>query len=69
MMMQTVKATELSEKQKQEIDELALQRVRAMNSDEYLCQRIDEKVHAMEAHLRDWFHHCFTRYQNKSSGQ
>lgn len=68
-MTQTVKATELSEKQKQEIDEMALERVRAMNSDEYLCQRIDDKVHAMEAHLQSWFQHCFTRHQSKNSGQ
>jgi len=45
----------LTEKQKDEIDEIALERVRAMNSDEYLCQRIDQKVHAMEAHLVDYF--------------
>lgn len=39
---------ELTEQQKEEIDEFALQRVRAMNSDEFLCQDIDAKIHAME---------------------
>lgn len=45
----------LTEKQKEEIDEIALERVRAMNSDEYICQRIDQKVHAMESHLAEYF--------------
>lgn len=46
---------ELSVKQKQEIDEIALQRVRAMNSDEYLCQDIDRKIHAMGESVKAYF--------------
>lgn len=34
---------ELTEKQKEEIDLIALQRVDAMNSDEFLCNTIDQK--------------------------
>lgn len=45
----------LTETQKEEIDEIALQRVRAMNSDEFLCQRIDEKIHAMEENIKAYF--------------
>lgn len=45
----------LTETQKEEIDEIALQRVRAMNSDEFLCQRIDEKIHVMEENIKAYF--------------
>lgn len=55
---------ELTEEQKQEIDLIALQRVEAMNSDEFLCQRIDEKVHAMEEHLKAYFNRCFSLHLN-----
>lgn len=68
MMTQQANKPELSERQKEEIDEMALNRVQAMNSDEYLCQRIDEKVHAMEDHLKAYFHLRFSAHQNKSSG-
>ncbi len=66
-MTQQVNNPELSERQKDEIDEMALDRVRAMNSDEYLCQRIDQKVQAMEDHLKAYFHQRFSAHQNKSS--
>ncbi|MGB2535191.1 hypothetical protein [Hafnia paralvei] len=45
----------LTETQKEEIDEIALQRVRAMNSDEFLCQSIDKKIHAMEENIKAYF--------------
>lgn len=66
-MTQQVNKVELSERQKNEIDELALERVQAMNSDEYLCQRIDQKVQEMEEHLKAYFHQRFSFHQNKSS--
>lgn len=66
-MTQQVNKPELSERQKDEIDEMALERVRAMNSDEYLCQRIDQKVQEMEDHLKEYFHQCFSAHQHKSS--
>lgn len=46
---------ELTEKQKEEIDEIALQRIRAMNSDEFLCQDIDKKIHAMGESVKAYF--------------
>lgn len=46
---------ELTEKQKEVIDEFALQRVRAMNSDEFLCQEIDQKIHAMGESVKAYF--------------
>jgi len=66
-MTQQANKPEISERQKEEIDEMALDRVRAMNSDEYLCQRIDQKVLAMEDHLKEYFHLRFFAHQNKSS--
>lgn len=57
---------DLSDRQKQEIDELALSRVEAMNSDEFFCQEIDQKVEKMEAHLRDYFHKRFA-FHHKSN--
>ncbi|ERK08377.1 hypothetical protein [Serratia fonticola] len=60
---------ELTEAQKQEIDLIALQRVEAMNSDEFLCQRIDEKVHAMEEHLKAYFNRCFSLHLNNKHSE
>lgn len=65
-MTQQANTPNLSERQKEEIDEMALDRVRAMNSDEYLCQRIDQKVQAMEEHLKAYFHLRLSVHQNKS---
>jgi len=66
-MTQQQNKPELSERQKEEIDLMALNRVEAMNSDEYLCQRIDQKVQAMEENLKEYFHLRFSFHQNKSS--
>ncbi|AJJ10060.1 hypothetical protein CH64_1469 [Yersinia rohdei] len=56
---------DLTEKQKEEIDIMALQRVRAMNSDEFFCNSIDQKVHSMEEHVRNYFQSRFTFHLNK----
>ncbi|KNC06402.1 hypothetical protein AC791_17535 [Klebsiella sp. RIT-PI-d] len=48
--------SDLSEKQKAEIDEFALQRVRALNNDEFLCQQIDKKIHGMGESVKAYFH-------------
>ena len=66
-MAQSQNKPELSERQKEEIDLMALNRVDAMNSDEYLCQQIDQKVQSMEEHLKDYFHLRFAFHQGKSS--
>lgn len=66
-MMTQQNKPELSERQKEEIDLMALNRVESMNSDEYLCQRIDQDIQAMEDHLKDYFHLRLSFHQNKSS--
>lgn len=47
--------SDLNEKQKAEIDEFALQRVRALNNDEFLCQEIDKKIHEMGETVKAYF--------------
>lgn len=59
---------ELTEKQKEEIDEIALQRIRAMNSDEFLCQDIDKKIHAMGESVKAYFKTRLT-FHTKASKQ
>ncbi|MBS0846976.1 hypothetical protein [Citrobacter sp. JGM124] len=66
-MTQQQNKPELSERQKEEIDLMALSRVEAMNSDEYLCQRIDQKVQSMEETLKDYFHLRFSFHKKNSS--
>lgn len=59
---------ELTEKQKEEIDLIALQRVDAMNSDEFLCNSIDQKIHSMEEHVKSYFQSRFSFHlQQKNS--
>lgn len=60
---------ELTEEQKKEIDLIALQRVQAMNSDEFLCQHIDEKVYAMEDHVKAYFNKCFSLHLNNKHSE
>ncbi|ARD38098.1 hypothetical protein QMU90_000093 [Edwardsiella ictaluri] len=43
---------QLTPQEKTLADELALERVYAMNNDEYLLQRVDEKIHRLEAHVK-----------------
>lgn len=40
-----------------------------MNSDEFLCQRIDEKVHAMEDHVKAYFNKCFSLHLNNKHSE
>ncbi|WP_145591467.1 hypothetical protein [Yersinia rochesterensis] len=58
----------LTEKQKEEIDEIALQRVQAMNSDEFLCNSIDQKIHSMEEQVKSYFQSRFSFYLNQKNG-
>lgn len=66
-MTQSQHQPELSERQKEEIDLMALNRVEAMNSDEYLCQRIDQKVQLMEENLKNYFHLRFSFHKDHSA--
>ncbi|EKN6174315.1 hypothetical protein DVQ67_18355 [Yersinia enterocolitica] len=60
---------ELTEKQKEEIDLIALQRVDAMNSDEFLCNTIDQKIHSMEEHLKSYFQSRFSFHLKQKNGE
>ncbi|MGE4799068.1 hypothetical protein [Yersinia hibernica] len=60
--------SELTEKQKAEIDLIALQRVEAMNSDEFLCNDIDQKIHAMEEQVKSYFQSRFSFHLNQKNG-
>ncbi|CNI09776.1 Uncharacterised protein [Yersinia thracica] len=57
----------LTEKQKEEIDEIALQRVQAMNSDEFLCNSIDQKIHSMEEQVKSYFQSRFSFHLNQKN--
>ena len=41
---------DLSEKQKEYIDDLAMKRVFDMNNDDVLINALEQKIHSMEAH-------------------
>ncbi|CAK7017755.1 hypothetical protein [Providencia sp. G1(2023)] len=47
---------DLTETQKEYIDELAMQRVYNMNSDEVFVHALEQKIHQMEDHLKAYFH-------------
>lgn len=40
-------------------DELALERVQALNNDEYLVQVVDAKIHSLESHVKAYFEQRF----------
>lgn len=44
----------LTAQEKALADELALERIYAMNNDEYLLQAVDAKIHRLAAHVRDY---------------
>lgn len=56
--------TELSEQQKEFVDDLAMQRVDAMNNDDVLITAIEQKVDAMESHIKTYFHERLHFHQN-----
>ncbi|AOV97302.1 hypothetical protein A9798_10225 [Edwardsiella hoshinae] len=49
----------LTPQEKAVADELALQRVYAMNNDEYLLQVVDAKIQRLEAHVKAYFDQRF----------
>ncbi|BEH72877.1 hypothetical protein DCF79_10390 [Edwardsiella tarda] len=49
----------LTPQEKAAADELALERVYAMNNDEYLLQAVDAKIHRLEAHVKAYFDQRF----------
>ncbi|GHA50603.1 hypothetical protein ACFFLZ_16990 [Photobacterium aphoticum] len=55
----------LTDEQKILIEQLATDKVNSMNSDQYLCDRIDEKVLEMEEHIQAYFHERFHFHMKK----
>ena len=64
--MNSTPLTMLTDEQKAYIDQLVMDKVSAMNSDQYLCECIDKKVLAMEAHIKAYFHERFHFHTNKN---
>ncbi len=50
--MTNANQVELTEAQKEAIEDMVINRVNAMNNDQVLCDAIDAKVHEMEEHLK-----------------
>ncbi|HIF9316016.1 TPA: hypothetical protein ACX6RQ_000627 [Photobacterium damselae] len=57
---------ELTQQEKDAIEELAINRVNYMNSDQVLVEAIDQKVHDMEEHLKVYFHERFQFHHTKA---
>ena len=49
------KVTELTPEEKVYVDDLAMQRVDDMNSDEFLVRQLDDKIHGLASHLKAYF--------------
>lgn len=47
---------DLTQKQKDYLDELAKERVFDMNNDDVVVNALEQKVHQMEEHLKAYFH-------------
>ena len=47
-------------------DELALERVQALNNDEYLVQVVDAKIHRLESHVKAYFEQRFAFHSKQS---
>ncbi len=58
--------TTLTDEQKIYIEKLVMDKINAMNNDKVLCDAIDEKVHEMEEHLKEYFHKRFHFHSNKA---
>ncbi|HID7484145.1 TPA: hypothetical protein ACXHWU_001798 [Morganella morganii] len=58
---------QLTPEEKVYVDDLAMQRVDDMNSDEFLVRQLDDKIHGLASHLKDYFEERLTFHkQNKS---
>ncbi|WP_060988834.1 hypothetical protein [Photobacterium leiognathi] len=64
--MTNANQVELTEAQKEAIEDMVINRVNAMNNDKMLCDAIDAKVHEMEEHLKKYFHQRFHFHSNKA---
>lgn len=58
---------QLTPEEKVYVDDLAMQRVDDMNSDEFLVRQLDEKIRGLASHLKDYFEERLTFHkQNKN---
>ncbi|MCW2256520.1 putative outer membrane protein [Providencia alcalifaciens] len=55
---------DLTQKQKDYLDELAKERVFDMNNDDVVINALEQKVHQMEEHLKTYFHERVHFYKN-----
>lgn len=46
---------QLTQEEKVYVDDLAMQRVDDMNSDEFLVRQLDDKIHGLASHLKAYF--------------
>ncbi|WP_323116019.1 hypothetical protein [Klebsiella variicola] len=46
---------QLTPQEKVYVDDLAMQRVDDMNSDEFLVRQLDDKIHGLASHLKAYF--------------
>ncbi len=56
--------TDLTEKQKQYVDDLAMQQVFDMDNDDVLVNALEQKIHNLEAHLKNYFHERVQFHKN-----
>lgn len=54
----------LTDDEKREIEHLVERRLNENDPNSSLCQRIDEKVHGMELHMKAYFHELWNKHQN-----
>lgn len=47
---------DLTQAQKEYVDDLAMQRVFDMNNDDVFVDALEQKIHQMEEHLKAYFH-------------
>lgn len=47
---------DLTQAQKEYVDDLAMQRVFNMNNDDVFVNALEQKIHQMEDHLKAYFH-------------
>ncbi|KPD03623.1 hypothetical protein [Moellerella wisconsensis] len=62
--------SDLTEKQKEFVDDLAMQQVNSMNNDDVFIHAVEQKVNEMETHVKEYFHqrlHFHRQNKNNSS--
>ncbi|OBU10347.1 hypothetical protein [Morganella psychrotolerans] len=58
--------TNLTPEEKMYVDNLAMQRMDNMNSDEFLVHQLDEKIHGLADHLKAYFEERLTFHKKNT---